>query len=75
MEAQRREIQHARSAGGKQTTRSYSETIVDEYVTNWTDKVNNKVTARGKKTISKDGKTMTITVDGNPQVVRIYDRQ
>jgi hypothetical protein len=62
-------------AAGRPTSRSYSETIVDEYVTNWVDKVNGKVTAQGKKTISKDGKTMTITVDGNPTQVRIYDRQ
>jgi len=62
-------------AAGKQTPRTYSETIIDDYVTNWTDKVDGKVTAKGKKTISKDGKTLTVTVDGaNPQV-RIYDRQ
>jgi hypothetical protein len=62
-------------AAGKQTPRSYSEKILDEYVTEWTDKVNGKVTAQGKKTISKDGKTLTITVDGNPSQMRIYDRQ
>ena len=61
-------------ASGKPTTRSYSERIVDEYVTEWTDKVSGKVTASGKKTISKDGRTLTITVDGAPQI-RVYDRQ
>ena len=63
-------------AMGKQTIRTYSETIVDEYVTDWIDRVNGKITAQGKKTISKDGKTLTITVDGAPaSQVRVYDRQ
>ena len=62
-------------AAGRQSPRSYSEKIIDEYVTEWTDKVNGKVTAQGKKTVSKDGKTMTITVDGSPAPPRIYDRQ
>jgi hypothetical protein len=61
-------------ASGKPTTRSDSERIVDEYVTEWTDKVNGKVTASGKKTVSKDGRTLTITVDGASQI-RVYDRQ
>jgi hypothetical protein len=63
-------------ATGKQTPRTYSETIVDDYVTHWVDKVDGKITAQGKKTISKDGKTLTITVDGAPaSQVRVYDRQ
>ena len=61
-------------AAGRQTPRTYSEKIVDNYVTDWFDKVDGKITAQGKKTISTDGKTLTITVDGSPQV-RIYDRQ
>jgi len=61
-------------ASGKPTTRSYAERIVDEYVTEWTDKVDGKVTASGKKTISKDGRTLTITVDGVSRI-RVYDRQ
>jgi hypothetical protein len=61
-------------ASGKPTPRSYSERIVDEYVTEWTDKVNGKVTASGRKTVSKDGRTLTITVDGSSQL-RVYDRQ
>jgi hypothetical protein len=61
-------------AAGRQTPRTYSEKIVDDYVTEWFDKVDGKITAQGKKTISSDGKTLTITVDGSPQV-RIYDRQ
>jgi hypothetical protein len=61
-------------ASGKPTPRSYSERIVDEYVTEWTDKVNGKVTASGRKTVSKDGRTLTITVDGSSQI-RVYDRQ
>ena len=63
-------------AAGKQTPRTYSEKIIDEHVTEWTDKVDGKVTAQGKKIISKDGKTLTITVDGAPpSQVRVYDRQ
>jgi hypothetical protein len=63
-------------AAGKPTIRTYSEKIVDDYVTEWIDKVNGKISAQGKKTISKDGKTMTITVDGAPaSQARVYDRQ
>ncbi|HEY7190130.1 MAG TPA: hypothetical protein VH436_26435 [Vicinamibacterales bacterium] len=61
-------------ASNKPTTRSYSERIVDEYVTEWTDKVNGKVTASGKKIVSNDGHTLTITVDGTSRI-RVYDRQ
>ena len=62
-------------AAGKQTTRTYSEKIIDDYVTEWIDKVNGRITAQGKKTISKDGKTLTITTDGTGSKVTIYDRQ
>lgn len=63
-------------AAGKQSPRTYSERIIDEYVTEWTDKAEGKITAQGKKIISKDGKTLTITVDGAPaSQVRVYDRQ
>lgn len=63
-------------AEGKPTRRTYAEKIIDEYVTEWTDKVDGKVTAQGKKIVSKDNKTLTITVDGAPASrVRIYDRQ
>jgi len=51
-------------AAGKQTTRTYAETIIDEYTTEWIDKENGRITARGTKTISRDGKTMTIFRDG-----------
>ena len=61
-------------AKGTPTPRTYSETLDDEYTTDWTDKVNGRVTGHGKKIVSKDGKTLTITVDGSPQL-RIYDRQ
>ena len=61
-------------AAGKQTPRSYAETVVDEYTTDWTDKVDGKVTSHGKKIISRDGKTLTVTVDGSSQTY-IYDRQ
>lgn len=63
-------------AAGKQTPRTYSEKIIDDYVTEWTDKMGGKVTLQGKKTISKDGKILTITVDRKPTPqVLVYDRQ
>jgi hypothetical protein len=62
-------------AASKQTPRTYSERIIDDYVTEWTDKADGKVTAQGKKIISKDGKTLTITTDAAPSQLRIYDRQ
>lgn len=63
-------------ATGKPTPRTYSEKVVDDYVTEWMDKEGGKVTLQGKKTISKDGKTLTITVDGRPaSQARVYDRQ
>lgn|GEM_PF-2361911 len=61
-------------AAGKPTRRSYSERIIDDYVTEWIDKVDGKITAQGKKTVSKDGKTLTITVDGATSQPRVYDR-
>ena len=61
-------------AAGAPTRRTYAERAIDEYVTDWTDKVDGKVTGHGKKTVSKDLKTLTITVDGSP-AVRVYDRQ
>jgi len=61
-------------AAGTPTPRSYSERVIDEYVTEWADKVNGKVTASGKKTVSKDGRTLTITVNGAAPT-RVYDRQ
>jgi hypothetical protein len=61
-------------AGGKQTPRTYAETVIDEYTTDWTDKVDGKVTSHGKKIVSRDGKTLTVAVDGSSQL-KIYDRQ
>jgi hypothetical protein len=61
-------------AAGRPTRRTYAETQIDEFVTDWTDKVDGRVTGHGKKTVSQDRKTLTITVDGSP-TVRIYDRQ
>jgi len=61
-------------AAGKQTPRTYAETVVDKHTTDWTDKVDGKVTSHGKKIVSKDGKTLTVTLDGSPQMY-IYDRQ
>jgi hypothetical protein len=61
-------------AAGKPTSRTYAERTTDEYVTEWTDKVEGRVTAQGKKIVSKDGMTLTISVDGAP-AIRVYDRQ
>ena len=60
-------------AAGKQTPRTYAETVIDEYTTDWTDKRDGKVTGHGKKIVSKDGKTLTVTADGSSQIT-IYDR-
>jgi len=68
------QIVSAMIAAGTPTSRTYAETKDDEYTTDWTDKVNGRVTGHGKKIVSKDGRTLTITVDGSPQL-RIYDRQ
>jgi hypothetical protein len=43
-------------------------------VTEWIDKVDGRITAQGRKIVSKDRQTLTITVDGTSRV-RIYDRQ
>ena len=59
---------------GKQTPRTYAETLVDEYTTDWTDKMDGKVTAHGEKIVSRDGKTLTVTVEGSSQT-HIYDRE
>ena len=61
-------------AAGTPTPRAYAERMIDEYTTEWIDKVNGRVTAQGKKIVSQDRKTLTITVDGSP-AIRIYDRQ
>ena len=61
-------------AAGTRTPRTYSETKADDYTTLWIDTVDGKITAQGKKIVSKDGQTLTITVDGQPGV-RVYDRQ
>ncbi|HWH59504.1 MAG TPA: hypothetical protein VN682_17885 [Terriglobales bacterium] len=61
-------------AAGKHTPRTYAETVLDEYTTDWTDKVNGKVTAHGKKIVSRDRKTLTVTVDGSSQMY-VYDRE
>ena len=61
-------------AANRPTRRTYAETLDDEYTIDWTDKVDGRVTAHGKKIVSSDRKTLTITVDGST-TVRIYDRQ
>jgi len=61
-------------AAGTPTRRTYAETAIDEYVTEWIDKVDGRITARGRKIVSKDRQTLTITTDGRSQV-RIYNRQ
>lgn len=61
-------------AAGRKTPRTYAETVIDQYTTDWTDKVDGKVTSQGKKIVSKDGNSLTVTVDGSSQI-KIYDRQ
>ena len=61
-------------AAGKPTSRTYAERMLDEYTTEWIDKIDGRVTAQGRKIVSKDRKTLTITVDGST-AIRIYDRQ
>jgi len=61
-------------ANGKPTPRTYAETKIDDHVTEWIDKVDGKITGRGRKIVSQDGATLTITVDGQSGV-RVYDRQ
>jgi hypothetical protein len=62
-------------AAGKQTPRTYSEKVMDEYVTEWIDKADGRITAQGRKIISKDGKTLTVITDSATSQPRIYDRQ
>ena len=61
-------------AAAKPTTRTSAESVIDESTTAWTDKVNGKVVATGRKIVSKDRQTLTITVHGRSQVT-VYDRQ
>jgi hypothetical protein len=61
-------------AAAKPTTRTYAETVIDEFTTAWTDKVNGKVVATGRKIVSKDRQTLTITVAGRSQVA-LYEHQ
>ena len=61
-------------AAGTPTPRTYAETKIDDYTTAWIDKVNGKITAQGRKIVSQDGRTLTITVDGQ-SAIRVYDRQ
>jgi antitoxin (DNA-binding transcriptional repressor) of toxin-antitoxin stability system len=61
-------------AAGTPTPRSYAETKLDDYTTAWIDKAGGKITGQGRKVVSQDGRTLTITVDGQP-AVRVYDRQ
>ena len=63
------------TAAGTPTPRTYAETKVDDHTTAWIDKVNGKITAQGRKVVSKDGQTLTITIDGQPGFLRVYDRQ
>jgi hypothetical protein len=63
-------------AAGTPTPRTYAERKIDDHVTEWFDKVNGTITGQGKKIVSPDGKTLTITIDGQPESrARVYDRQ
>jgi hypothetical protein len=50
--------------------------MIDDFVTEWVDKVDGRVTAKGRKIVSRDGATLTITEDDQPNArPRVYDRQ
>jgi hypothetical protein len=61
-------------ATSKPTTRMYAERIINDYTTEWIDKVNGRISAQGKKVVSQDGTTLTITTDGQSRAT-VYDRQ
>jgi hypothetical protein len=42
---------------------TYSETSVDSHTVDWVDKYDGKVTAKGRKWVSADGKTLSFTAD------------
>jgi hypothetical protein len=60
-------------ATGKQTPRTYTESIIDDYTTEWIDKADGRITQQGKKIISKDGATLTVTTNGQNRET-VYDR-
>jgi hypothetical protein len=63
-------------AAGRPTPRTYAETKIDDYTTEWTDKVDGRITAHGRKIVSPDRKTLTITIEESSATpLRIYDRQ
>ena len=61
-------------AAGTPSPRTYSEIKIDEYTTAWIDKVDGRITAQGRKIVSQDRQTLTITIEGQT-AIRVYDRQ
>jgi hypothetical protein len=66
--------------GGAETPLSFSETRKDERTVEWIDKVRGRATLRGTRSVSEDGKVLTImatTLDpANPQTfMLVYTRQ
>jgi hypothetical protein len=50
-------------AAGKPTPRTYAETKIDDYTTAWIDKVDGRSHRAGPQVVSKDGQTLTISID------------
>ena len=48
-------------AGGVTSRRTYSETPVDSHTVEWSDKLDGRVIASGKKWVSDDGRTLSFT--------------
>lgn len=69
-------------ADGTRPPRTYSETpTADDHRIKWVDKLGDRVLASGERWVSKDGKTMSFTVDGTdrdgkpaPQQLFVFDR-
>jgi hypothetical protein len=50
-------------------------TKVDTYIQNVTVKQNGEVISSGQMLISKDGKTMTLSHDDDPNTVEVFEKQ
>ncbi len=67
-------------ATGAQTPMTYSETVVDDYTVSIIDRRNGIVTATGTRSVSEDGRTMSVDLtvpgpDGEPvPLLLVYDR-
>ena len=53
---------------------SISARLIDDYTLEFTNKANGKITGRGSRNLSKDGKTLTYK-DAQGQTTLVFDRQ